>query len=145
MNNRFFIEISDRQRRVEVDTGPLEMAIRNILNEGRFDTAEISLAIVDDEEMHALNRQFLDHDYPTDVLSFPLSSSPDSLAGEIIVSIDTAERECRSHGLAADQELLLYVIHGMLHLVGYDDKNEDARKIMRAQEKYFMEKFGVDL
>ncbi len=145
MNSRFSIDVCNRQSRAKIDEATLTDAISKVLSESRFESAEISLAIVDDQEMHTLNREFLDHDYPTDVLSFPFSTDKDFLAGEIVVSVDTAERESKSHGLAPDQELLLYVVHGMLHLVGYDDKDQDARMVMRSKEKYFMEKFGVVL
>lgn len=145
MNNDFSIEVSNRQSRLPVDEKGLCVACDSVLAETEFEAAEISLVVVCDQEMHQLNDEHLAHDYPTDVLSFPLERSETFLAGEIIVSADTANSECQSHGLSYDQELLLYVIHGLLHLVGYDDKSDETRVIMRQKEKYFMEKNGVNL
>ena len=79
---------------------------------------------MDDETIHELNRRLLDHDWPTDVLSFVLEDDGDHLEGEVILSADTAgDGRRRTRQLAAEEQLL-YVIHGMLHLVGYDDKSD---------------------
>ena len=110
------IEISHRQSKVVVDEKPLIEAASNILVDSRFETAEVSIVIVDDEEMHQLNVEYLNHDYPTDVLSFPLVSTKTELSGEVIVSVDTASREAAEHGLRPDEELLLYVVHGHQHV-----------------------------
>ena len=145
MINAYSVEITDRQSRISVDAQRLEVAVRKVLTESPFPEADISIALVDDREMHQLNVAYLDHDYPTDVLSFPLSREEGLLVGEIIVSVDTAERDAAENGLKGADELLLYVIHGLLHLVGYDDKNEQTRMVMREKEKHFMEKMGVSL
>ena len=92
------------------------------------------MAAVDDRTIHQLNRRYLDHDYPTDVLSFVLEEGPGTVEGEIIVSGDTAAASAPGYGWPAQDELLLYVIHGMLHLVGYDDKSPaDAARMRQAE------------
>lgn len=126
----------------------LEEAICAILVDSNMAQAEISLAIVDDPTIHALNRQFLEHDYATDVLSFVLHhedaiSEGAELEGEIIVSRDTAGRVAPTYGWTAAEELLLYVIHGALHLVGYDDRTVDGADEMRRQEAIYLKRVGV--
>ena len=116
-----------------------------IVDDAGYDQASISLAIVDDPAIHELNRRYLSHDYVTDVLSFVLDSSEHCLEGEVIVSVDTADRCAGDHSGTTADELLLYVIHGVLHLVGFDDKQEEARAEMRKQEVHYMAKFGVSL
>jgi len=145
MIERFIVEVIDRQSTFEVDQTTLTDSVQIILAESKFSNGEISIAVVDDSEMHKMNVQFLNHDYPTDVLSFPLEKTNDFLAGEIVVSSDTAKKECGSHGLTERQELLLYVVHGTLHLVGYDDKSPADRDLMREKEAYYMNQFGIDL
>jgi len=145
MTDTFSIEVANRQSSFPIDKQVFERAVTHVLQESDFRSAEISLVIVNDEEMHRLNVEFLDHDYPTDVLSFPLAKKNGFLAGEIIASVDTAHRECKSHGLTTTEELMLYVVHGVLHLIGYNDKDEEARNVMRKKENYFMEKMGVNL
>ncbi len=94
------------------------------------------MAAVDDRTIHQLNRRYLDHDYPTDVLSFVLEEGPGTVEGEIIVSGDTAAASAPGYGWPAQDELLLYVIHGMLHLVGYDDKSPaDAARMRQAEAR----------
>ena len=106
----------------------LEQAAMAIFQEALVECATLNIAIVDDPTIHGLNRQFLDHDYPTDVLSFLLERDGGSLEGEVIVSPDTAPAGPREFGWSAADELLLYVIHGTLHLVGYDDQAEAAAR-----------------
>ncbi|MDG2469063.1 MAG: rRNA maturation RNase YbeY [Pirellulaceae bacterium] len=145
MTSGFVIEVVNRQSRFAIEKDRLVNAVSSVVEDSAYRSGEISIAIVGDTEMHRLNRQFLDHDYPTDVLSFTLADADDFLAGEIVASIETAEREAVSHGLTREEELLLYVIHGGLHLTGLDDKDEGSRREMRLREKYFMEQSGIQI
>jgi probable rRNA maturation factor len=95
---------------------------------------EIAFAVIDDERMHALNRQFLAHDHPTDVLAFPLAEEP-CLMGDVLISADTARREAARRGHPAYHELLLYAVHGVLHLIGHDDHDTARRRRMRRAER----------
>jgi probable rRNA maturation factor len=117
----------------------IELAIQRIASDYGWPSGQISVAIVDDEEIHQVNRQYLQHDYPTDVISFDLTE-PDSeqLEGEIIVSWQTATRVAKENGWHAHQELLLYTIHGMLHIVGLDDRTPKQTQEMREQERHYM-------
>ncbi|MCB9927093.1 MAG: rRNA maturation RNase YbeY [Planctomycetaceae bacterium] len=120
----------------------LQRAVRIVLEGESVTEAEVSIAIVDDTAIHLLNRKYLDHDYATDVLSFLLSDRDDPLEGEIIVSADTAKREASRYAWDITDELLLYIIHGALHLVSYDDVSECDREQMRAKEREYLEKLG---
>jgi probable rRNA maturation factor len=92
--------------------------------------------------MHELNRRHLDHDYPTDVLSFTLEDDGKHLEGEVVISADTAEVEAAERGWTAAGEQLLYVVHGILHLVGYRDKSPAEIEEMRAAEEMYLRRFG---
>lgn len=137
------IDLSDRQTAHAISHDRLVAAARTVLEgEGRRE-AEISLAVVDDETIWQLNRQYLQHDYATDVLSFVFDSDGHSVSGEVIVSADTAATTCGQYGWSMLDELLLYVIHGMLHLVGYDDKDTASRSTMRQRERHYLKQCGV--
>ncbi|MEN0112135.1 MAG: rRNA maturation RNase YbeY, partial [Planctomycetota bacterium] len=84
------------------------------------------------------------HDYPTDVLSFPLVDEPPHLVGEVIVSADTAITSAAEYGWPAEHELLLYVVHGVLHLAGRRDKTEEESATMRADEARYLRLVGVE-
>ena len=105
--------------------------------------ANISVAIVDDREIHDLNRRFLNHDYPTDVLSFVLEQAEGFVEGEIVISADTAAEFASRFGWAPADELLLYAVHGTLHLVGYDDQTAQAQNEMRERETVYLSQFGL--
>ncbi len=120
-----------------------ERAVREVLSAEGIRQARISLAIVDDPTMHAMNRRYLDHDYATDVLSFLLERDADWLEGEVVVSGDTAARVARDMGWPAADELLLYIVHGTLHLVGYDDQEAECRREMRRKETEYLGRFGL--
>jgi probable rRNA maturation factor len=79
------------------------------------------------------------------VLSFVLEDDGDHLEGEVILSADTAATAADEHGHSAAEEQLLYVIHGMLHLVGHGDKSEAEAQEMRAAEARYLQQFGVEL
>jgi probable rRNA maturation factor len=111
--------------------------------EGLEEPVQVSLVLCDDATIHALNRQFLGHDYPTDVLSFPLNApTPDGkhLLGEIVISVETAERNARRYRQPLERELLHLVIHGILHLLGYDDTTPKNRRRMRRKELAYLRK-----
>jgi probable rRNA maturation factor len=140
----FEVLISNGQSGHAVDEGQLVAAARAVLQESDFNSAMISLAVVDDATIHDLNRQFLNHDWSTDVLSFALQDDGEHLEGEVIISADTAAVVAEELGCTAEAEQLLYVIHGMLHLVGYRDKTPEDAHEMRVAEAKFLGQFGWD-
>lgn len=159
----YLIEIADQQSSLTVERDFLEAAVKRVLAEESISSAKISLALVDDAEIHRINREFLGHDYPTDVISFRLDDlaeshdpetsleapsevdvidNPSPLEGELIVSTETAIREAVAQGWSPTAELLLYVVHGLLHLCGYDDLTDDARPVMRTRERELLALWG---
>jgi probable rRNA maturation factor len=140
----FEFSLANNQLAHEVDEERLLSAARRVLEDSSYRSAAISVAVVDDDTIHALNRQFLKHDYPTDVLSFTLEDTGAHLDGEIVLSADTAATAATEHGTTASHEQLLYVIHGMLHLVGYDDIEPADAQRMRAAEQYYLQSEAGD-
>ncbi len=137
------IAISNRQQQLVIDQQAMAHACGLVLTDAGWETAILSLVIVGDDQMQSLNREYLGHDYPTDVLSFPLSEEGEPLEGEIVVSAETALTNAADYGTEPHEELLLYVVHGTLHLVGLDDKEPAKAKVMRQAEAYWLEKLGI--
>ncbi len=135
--------VANEQASLAIDEARLAAAARSILAHSEYPAATVSIAVVDDSTIHALNVQYLRHDYPTDVLSFVLEKSPERLEGELVVSADTAVREAQEAGWSPLDELLLYVIHGTLHLVGYDDHEQSDQVEMYMAEAHYLKKLGV--
>jgi probable rRNA maturation factor len=138
------ISIATPQEAVEVDRGKMRELVRIVLEGENIADYEISLAFVDNATIHRLNKQYLDHDEPTDVLSFPLSDAKaKKLAGELVLGAEVAREQAAARGHEIHAELALYVIHGLLHLCGYGDKSADDAKIMRDRERHYLEKLGL--
>ncbi len=107
---------------------------------------DVSIAIVDDPTIHQLNREHLEHDWPTDVISFVFEVDPSKthIEGEIIASMDTAVRMSPEAGWSPEDELLLYIVHGLLHLAGLDDIQPEDQLAMRAAERECLLALGVN-
>jgi len=152
------IEVADQQKCLTIDKEFVRAVIYQTLEVEQVASATISVAIVDGAQIHKLNRQYLNHDYETDVLSFLLGESGDSsvdrsngtsrgagksIDGEIIVCSEMAIEMAVLYSWDALSELTLYVVHGLLHLCGYDDTTAEELSIMRARECDVFEGLGM--
>lgn len=137
------IELANNQTQHPVDSARLIEAARCVLRGQGVQQGSLSIAVVQDSVIHDLNRRFLQHDYPTDVLSFLLDAAPERVEGEVVVSADTAADRCGSYGWSLQDELVLYVVHGVLHLVGYDDGTAAQREAMRERETFYLGQLGL--
>lgn len=153
----FQIEIANQQDLVEVDEAFLLKVTRSLLETERVREAEISIALLADPEIWKINKEFLDHDYPPDVLSFLLEEEqliePEdddaprgfgmSLNGEILIGAEEAVRGAARYGWSTPHEMTLYLVHGLLHLCGYDDQDDEERALMREREKFHLAAHGI--
>ena len=107
--------------------------------------AELSLALVGDRRMSQLHQQFMNVPGPTDVLTFPLDQDGQGnvVAGEVVVCVPEARRQAKARGIAVERELLLYALHGMLHLCGYDDRTDASFRTMHRTEDRILAQIGV--
>ncbi|GLI35116.1 rRNA maturation RNase YbeY [Desulforhabdus amnigena] len=130
------IQISVNQSRIEINPELLEKKAEQILNALGYTDVELSIMIVDDEEMTHINREYRKIDSTTDVLSFPMWEGDFGdvcmdLLGDVVISAPTAELMSREHGLPFSAIMDLLLVHGILHLVGYDHErgDEEAREM----------------
>lgn len=159
------VDLLDDQSAVRVPETRLIEAVRTVCRLAGVTSAEISVSVVDNARIHQLNRRFLQHDYPTDVLSFAYAVQPARpqnhdrrtppspegvvpatgchLEGEIIVSGEMAAERAAEFGWAAEEELLLYVVHGTWHLCGLDDATAEQKSVMRNLERRALEELGI--
>ena len=108
--------------------------IRSVAADYGFAIGNINYIFCSDERELAVNREFLGHDYYTDVTTFD-SSTPSTLNGDIFISLDTVRSNAEMVGTTFDQELLRILIHGILHLTGQGDKTPDSKAQMTAKEE----------
>jgi probable rRNA maturation factor len=122
----------------------MRTVVRAVLEAEDVTDAEIGLAFVDNATIHQLNKRYLDHDEPTDVLSFPLSEpGAKKLAGELVIGAEVARAQAEARGHEVGAELALYVIHGLLHLCGYDDTSAAGAEEMRRRERFHLSALGL--
>jgi probable rRNA maturation factor len=138
------ISVVNQQERLELDYQRMKAVARAVLEGEGVKKAKVTIACMTDPAIRVLNKRFLQHDEPTDVISFPYQRSKSDLQGELAVSTETATTVAIARGHAPADELLLYIIHGILHLCGYDDLDDKARSEMRAREGRYLKALKID-
>jgi probable rRNA maturation factor len=136
------ISITNQQETVPIDFKRVREVARAVLEGEGEPEAEVNVAFVDDSTIHALNKRYLNHGEPTDVLSFPLSEGK-KLSGQLVIGAQVAQREATERGHDVQAELALYVIHGLLHLCGYDDHEDEDREHLRERERHYLTQLGL--
>ena len=137
------VDVTNDQTLLSVDDSRIRKAVKMILRDRAVEQGRIGVAVVDDAAITELHRKYLGQDEPTDVMSFPLERGEHSLEGEVIVSAETAALAAGWYEWPAEDELLLYVVHGTLHLVGFDDTTPQSKSEMRRQESMVLARMGV--
>jgi probable rRNA maturation factor len=141
------IEITDLQDHVRLDKKLILQVVRRVIKDEGRSAKSLSIVLTDNRHIRDLNRQYLGHDTFTDVISFPLEdldwpSGNGGLNGEIIASAELANQQAQSSNGDPRAELMLYLIHGLLHLMGYDDRTPQAAKRMHEREDTLLENLG---
>ena len=117
----------------------IDWITESMANEGKtFD--ELNYIFCDDEYLLEINRQYLDHDYYTDVIGFD-NSENDVLTGDIFISVERIADNAEQNGVSFENELARVMIHGILHFAGYPDKGEEEKRIMTEKEDFYLNRF----
>ncbi|MCR4338188.1 MAG: rRNA maturation RNase YbeY [Candidatus Omnitrophica bacterium] len=147
------IEIENKQKKIPLNPNQIHKLVRKILRLERVLDVRLSLAFVTDREIRSLNKRFLGRSYTTDVLAFDLTTQNlsrssrkkiSTIDGEIVISTTSAYRNAKEFGMLPYREVALYIVHGTLHLLGYDDHSPKNRRSMRIKEKDLMEQLFHD-
>lgn len=134
------IDVRDLQGKVKIDSRRVRRWAEYVLNAMGEDRADLSIVFVDDSYMRRLNWKYRRMRSTTDVLAFPIRGnegiSKDGLIlGDVVVSAETAKREAGKRKIPTHKEICLYLVHGILHLLGYDDIRPGDRRRMKAKER----------
>lgn len=130
----FKLAVINAHRRHRMRSQPIAKYVRRVLRKAKQRKARVSVIFVDSRLMRRLNRNYLSHDYGTDILSFCLEKKG-TLEGEIYINLDRARQQAMVYKATFPQEVARLVIHGTLHLVGYDDRGRTKAAIMRREEE----------
>lgn len=101
---------------------------------------DVSIIYCSDDYLLEINKQYLSHDYYTDVITFNYCEG-DLISGDIFISVDTIKANAEEYGASFDNELCRVMVHGLLHLIGYDDDCESNQLIMRQKEDFYLERY----
>ncbi len=118
----------------------LKRFAKELVNDENKVLKDLSFVFTDDDYLLEVNKQYLDHDYYTDVITFDYSVFP-LVSGDVMISLDRVKDNADSLGLNFELEFYRVVFHGLLHLCGYKDKQKDDVALMRSKEDFYINKF----
>ena len=131
---------------VEIHSKPslTKTIVRSIINEISKDKgckfSYLEISFVTKSIIHEINKEHLHHDYPTDIITFEYDRDEDDVIdGELIICSAVAEENAEEYGVSVESELLRLVVHGVLHLIGYDDTDEVKKRLMKSEEDRLVE------
>jgi probable rRNA maturation factor len=139
------IQIANNQKKIKVDKIKIRSITLKLLKLLDCRDKELSITFVNDETIRELNNQYRNKNKPTDVLSFSLHEGEfgninHDILGDIVISVDTAAADALKNGLSLEEEMNFLIIHGLLHLLGYEHENtskEEKRKLQTKQKALF--------
>ncbi|MCD4689219.1 MAG: rRNA maturation RNase YbeY [Desulfuromonadaceae bacterium] len=139
------IQLENRQKNKQIEETSLKKVAQKILNDLACPDGELSVLIVDDVQIREINRDYLQRDWPTNVISFAMREGEGGevhpeLLGDVVISADTAARDAAEAGLPFESELYFLLLHGVLHLFGYDHERgseEEARRMEEMERTLF--------
>ena len=132
------------EQAVALDETKLSALARHVLtSEGVDDSAELSVLLVTSGHIQRLNHRFAGNDYPTDVLAFPMMEDEETtmLLGDVVICPEVADKHAMEYGQTVAQELDALVVHGTLHLLGYDHQNDEEKSRMNGRAEEILRTF----
>ena len=143
----FLLEVLDEQEELAVDLERGRTLCEHILDGNNIRRGKMNVVLVDSETIQQFHRDFLQHDSSTDVISFPVEywQNEGYLEGEVLACTEVAKERAEEFGWTAEEELLLYITHGMLHLVGYDDVTPEQQAVMQEKERDYLAMLGIQV
>lgn len=140
------VSVRNLQKRIPLNSKKVVKTVQKVLSsEGIKKSGEITLSFVNDRKIKELNLKYLGKNNPTDVIAFDVAEPkrPDKLFADIVISTDRAIDNAGVFGTSSLYELYLYVVHGMLHLLGYNDKDARKRQIMKDRASRILSRLNI--
>ncbi len=120
------------------ERGKLKVFINGLIAKEKKNLNNLNYIFCNDNALLKINRKYLDHNFHTDVITFDLSSSREEILADIYISVDRIRENAKSLKLSLKEELHRVMLHGLLHLCGYNDKTEVQRKLIRKKEDFYL-------
>ncbi|HEY6504393.1 MAG TPA: rRNA maturation RNase YbeY [Chitinophagaceae bacterium] len=123
----------------------LKLAVEQVFQKEKIPISSLNYIFCTDMHLLEINRQYLKHDYYTDIITFDLSGKNEPVIGEVYISVDRVRENAKALGIPLSNELYRVVFHGALHLCGYNDKTKRQTTIMRERENHYITLLTKDL
>lgn len=134
---QFFYENVEFDINKEIVKKWVDLTVRN----ENYDIGDINIIFTDDNTILSINHNYLQREYPTDIISFNLSES-DTVCGDVFISVDTVQHNATQYQVSTTDELMRVIIHGILHLMGYRDYTDQEKTFMRKKEDEYLTKLN---
>jgi probable rRNA maturation factor len=141
--NSFMIEIFNEAEdlvNLKVLSG-VSPIIEQIFNDYSYTLNSLNIVLMRDEDLLLINKEFLDHDDYTDIITFNYADRPKEVEGELYISVERIKENAEELGILFELELVRVIFHGCIHLVGFDDDSKDKKQIMRDLEDLYLQRY----
>lgn len=142
------IEVVNKTKE-EVDLDNLRKIINYTLEREKIDNGQVNVIIIDNNDIHQINKEYRGIDRPTDVISFALEDDDtfielsERILGDIYISIDKVKEQAKEYGHSEKREISFLTVHGLLHLLGYDHMTKEDGKVMFAKQEEILNELGI--
>lgn len=139
------LKIFSSEKKYKINKRRVHKLVHYLKQELNFSILSLPINFISSGHITVINRKYLKHNYSTDIITFNYSENTRNIDGEIFISVDDAEENSKKYKNSLAEEFLRLVIHGILHLVGYDDMNSKDYKIMKKYENELLNKYKITL
>lgn len=129
-------------KKIDLDKENISTYVKDIIDSEFKKCGKISIIFCDDEYILQINNQFLNHNYYTDIITFNYNQG-NKISGDLLISLERIKDNSTHFNENFNKELYRVIFHGVLHLLGYEDKDEATEKVMRIKEDYYLTKYGI--
>ncbi|MGB4204669.1 MAG: rRNA maturation RNase YbeY [Bacteroidales bacterium] len=121
--------------------------IKRVIETENQKLGQVDIIFCSDEYLLEMNVKYLNHNYITDIITFGFNEDPEKISGDLFISVERVEENAQAYNTTFDDELRRVIVHGILHLIGYDDKEKADKQIMTGKEDFYLSEFNkiVDL
>lgn len=131
------------QKNFDIDKKIIHGIVERLKKDFEFNIDTIRINFVDSKEIMRINKEYLNHNYSTDIITFNYSESQKKLDGEIYISFEDAASNAKKYGVTFKEEIMRLVIHGFLHLLGYNDQSHKEKIVMKRLENKLLNKYRL--
>lgn len=122
----------------------IKYMVKYVLGSEKYKVREIIINFITEKEITKINKSYLNHNYPTDIITFSYAPPSDKIEAEIFISLQIVKKNSKIYKVSFKNELMRVIIHGCLHLAGYNDKTPLEVELMRQKENYYLGKFNLN-